>query len=301
MDVPRHCPQAGKSDVPGNKMNVFLSAPSFRNQSEQELWQDLHDHIFQQVQKYSGNDGSARITRITNNWFNDKENYDGRWAIICARLKEKGKILDMAAGCGTFLLHGLHLGCDVWGVEPEAWKQQYFAKKIAASGYPASYRQRLIPGWGEALPFPDVHFDLVTTYQTLEHVLDVQRCLNEMLRVLKPGGFLYIRAPDYNGFFEPHYGVPFLPKMNKTIAALYLKLLGRPLAALHELNWITEKQIVSHIRKLPYTASIARTGDAQQQTRPRLAALRYLKRRVKRLGRFLQEEKQIDLWVTKIK
>jgi ubiquinone/menaquinone biosynthesis C-methylase UbiE len=282
-------------------MTVSSSAPIFQNEMEQVLWHDLRNQILQTVQSYSGNDDPDRITRIACNWFNDKENYDGRWTIIRARLQEKGKILDMAAGCGTFVLYGLHLGCDVWGVEPEVWKQQYFAKKIAASGYPASYRQRLISGWGEALPFPDAYFDLITTYQTLEHVHDVRQCLNEMLRVLKPGGFLYIRAPDYSGFFEPHYEVPFWPKMNKTIAAFYLKLLGRPLAALHELNWITEKQIVSHIRKLPYAADIARTGDTPRPTRPRRAAFRFLKRRIKRLCSFFKEEKRIDLWVTKIK
>jgi len=261
----------------------------------------LRARILQQVQGYSGNDDPARITRITNNWFDDRSNYDGRWAVIGARMKDKGRILDMAAGCGTFLLHGLHLDCDVWGVEPEAWKQQYFAKKIAVSGYPAAYRQRLVPGWGEALPFSDAHFNLVTTYQTLEHVLDVQRCLNEMLRVLKSGGVLYIRAPDYSSFFEPHYGLPFWPKMNKTVAALYLKLLGRPLTALRELNWITEKQIVSLIRELHYTTEITRTFAAPRQTKLALAAIRSLKRRLVCLGRLLKEEKQIDLWVTKSK
>jgi hypothetical protein len=89
--------------------------------------------------------------------------------------------------------------------------------------------------------------------------------------------------------------------MNKTVAALYLKLLGRPLAALQELNWITENKIIGLIRGLPYETHIARTGDAQRQIGPGRTALRSLKRRMKRLGRFLREEKQVDLWVTKIK
>jgi ubiquinone/menaquinone biosynthesis C-methylase UbiE len=282
-------------------MNTYSSAPNTVNQSEQELWHELHARIQQIVHEYSGNDDPDRITRITNNWFNDKENYDGRWAVISARLPEKAKVLDMAAGCGTFLLYGLHLGFDAWGVEPEAWKHDYFARKIAASAYHDHYRQRLVTGWGEALPFPAVHFDLVTTYQTLEHVRDVRQCLGEMLRVLKPGGILYVRAPDYSGFFEPHYGLPFLPKMNKAIASFYLQLLGRPLAALRELNWITEKQIVSLLRELPYPTEITRTFSGQLGTRSRPGVSPYLKQRLARFIRSFKEEKRIDLWVKKTK
>jgi SAM-dependent methyltransferase len=298
MDAPGHRPKTNRCRL---KMNASPAAPNSLNQKERELWHELRGHILQTVRNYSGNDDPARITRITNNWFTDRSNYDGRWALIRERLPGKEKILDMAAGCGTFLLYGLHLGCDVWGLEPEAWKQQYFARKIAVSAYPADYRQRLVPGWGEDLPFPDAHFDLVTTYQTLEHVQDVRQCLKEMLRVLKPGGFLYVRAPDYSGFFEPHYGVPFWPKMNKSIAAFYLKLLGRPLTALHELNWITEKQIIFLIRELPYSTDIARTSTEPRRSRPWLGALRSLKKQVAYFGSFLLKEKRIDLWVTKIK
>jgi len=282
-------------------MNGMPLSPSGQNQYERELWLELHTRILQIVREYSGNDDPDRITRITNNWFNDKKNYDGRWAVIRARLPGKARVLDMAAGCGTFLLYGLHLGFDTWGVEPEAWKHDYFARKIAASAYPDHYRQRLATGWGEALPFPDAHFDLVTTYQTLEHVRDVRQCLDEMLRVLKPGGVLYVRAPDYSGFFEPHYGLPFLPRMNKVIAAFYLQLRGRPLAALRELNWITEKQIVSLLGESTYPTEITRTFSVQPGSRSRLDVSPYLKQQLARFIRSFKEEKRIDLWVKKTK
>jgi ubiquinone/menaquinone biosynthesis C-methylase UbiE len=95
----------------------------------------------------------------------------------------------MAAGCGTFVLFGLHNGYDAWGVEPEEWKREYFRKKILASNYPVKYLDHVVASVGEALPFQDESFDIVTTYQTLEHVQDVNECIQEMLRVLKPGGY----------------------------------------------------------------------------------------------------------------
>jgi SAM-dependent methyltransferase len=45
------------------------------------------------------------------------------------------------------------------------------------------------------LTYPDQHFDLVITSETLEHVPDVDGALKEICRVLKPGGFHVFTVP----------------------------------------------------------------------------------------------------------
>lgn len=47
----------------------------------------------------------------------------------------------------------------------------------------------------EALPFPDRAFDAVICTDVLEHVLDPHPCVAEMLRVLGPAGYLFVRTP----------------------------------------------------------------------------------------------------------
>lgn len=47
----------------------------------------------------------------------------------------------------------------------------------------------------QALPFADSSFDLVVHSDTLEHVPDPQKALNECLRVLRPGGWLCYTVP----------------------------------------------------------------------------------------------------------
>lgn len=44
-------------------------------------------------------------------------------------------------------------------------------------------------GKGEKLDFPDEHFDLVVCVNVLDHVEDAEKCLNEISRVLKKGGY----------------------------------------------------------------------------------------------------------------
>jgi len=46
------------------------------------------------------------------------------------------------------------------------------------------------------LPFEDGSFDIVASYQMLEHVPDPRTALSEMLRVLKPGGTIAIVSPN---------------------------------------------------------------------------------------------------------
>lgn len=46
------------------------------------------------------------------------------------------------------------------------------------------------------LPFPDNSFDIVTTFQFIEHINKRKEFVKECIRVLKPGGKLYITTPN---------------------------------------------------------------------------------------------------------
>ena len=53
-----------------------------------------------------------------------------------------------------------------------------------------------VRGDAHTLPFPDDRFDVVYCRYVLEHVQDPQRVLEEMRRVLKPGGRVYAQEND---------------------------------------------------------------------------------------------------------
>lgn len=56
----------------------------------------------------------------------------------------------------------------------------------------------------KALPFKDFSVDGLVSESLLEHVPDAKVVANEMVRVLKPGGFLYVSAP----FIHPFHASP---------------------------------------------------------------------------------------------
>jgi len=74
---------------------------------------------------------------------------------------------------------------------------------------------------------------------------------------------LHIGAPDYRGFYEPHYRVPFLPGMGKSVAAVYLKLIGRPTLGLQTIHFITEKDVLRAIDKAGYAVVIEGSGRSR--------------------------------------
>jgi SAM-dependent methyltransferase len=56
---------------------------------------------------------------------------------------------------------------------------------------------RLVQGTVFALPFGDASFDAVICSEVLEHVSDESRVLEELTRVVRPGGMLILGTPDY--------------------------------------------------------------------------------------------------------
>ena len=49
---------------------------------------------------------------------------------------------------------------------------------------------------GRDLPFADASFDLVTSFQVLEHVPDAPAMLSELRRVVRPGGVVILTTPN---------------------------------------------------------------------------------------------------------
>lgn len=157
------------------------------------------------------------------------------------------RILDLASGCGQFVLLALREGFDCEGVEPDAWRRSFVARKIELSGYPDSWKARFHLGTGEVLPFPDNSFDHVTSFQTLEHVSDPARVVAEMVRVTRPGGGIHIMCPDYRSTFEAHYQLPWLPLFPRPLARLYLRLLRRPTLGLDTIQYTTGPRVLAWI------------------------------------------------------
>jgi SAM-dependent methyltransferase len=137
-------------------------------------------------------------------------------------------ILEIGSGYGFGLCFLLKSGFDAYGVEPGN-TDSFVGRHADASQLlrhnsfdPAA---RVFAASGEALPFPDNHFDIVFSIAVLEHVKDPDQVMTEALRVCKPSGSVIMNVPNYDSFYEGHYNIPWLPYVfrQKTWAARYVR------------------------------------------------------------------------------
>jgi 2-polyprenyl-3-methyl-5-hydroxy-6-metoxy-1,4-benzoquinol methylase len=74
------------------------------------------------------------------------------------------------------------------------------------------------------LPFPDNSFDVVVSNHVVEHVPDQSVHLQELVRVLRPGGVAYLATPNKLWLRDPHYRLPFISWLPRRASDRYLKL-----------------------------------------------------------------------------
>jgi len=130
--------------------------------------------------------------------------------------------------------------CQVYGLEPDPKALSITKTKAELSGLDSN-NFKLAPA--ENIPFPDNSFDFVHCFTVLEHVTNIKKSIQEMIRITKPDGHIYINTPNYNYPYEGHYKTPFPTFLPKTFGYLYLILLGKSPKFLKTINFITPKKI----------------------------------------------------------
>ncbi len=84
------------------------------------------------------------------------------------------------------------------------------------------------------LKFPDFSFDIVICSHIYEHVPSAEKLMQEIFRVLKPGGICFFAAANRFMLMEPHYRLPLLSAIPRFLSHTYLKVF-RGIPYYHEL------------------------------------------------------------------
>ena len=77
------------------------------------------------------------------------------------------------------------------------------------------------------LPFSNESFDISICSQVYEHVMDAGKMLDEIFRVLIPGGICYFAANNRLVLNEPHYNLPLLSVLPRFLSHIYMKVSGK--------------------------------------------------------------------------
>ncbi len=104
-------------------------------------------------------------------------------------LKKSLRILEIGCGAGRLTNYLIQKGFDAMGFD--------ISETLIKEGY-SRYPDTMIfiASGGGDMPFKDSFFDVVLSFDVLEHIPDVDVHLSEVRRVLKSGGFYLFRAPN---------------------------------------------------------------------------------------------------------
>lgn len=107
-------------------------------------------------------------------------------------IPEKNALLDFGAGTGDFLQVAKNKGWRVCGVEPNEQ-----ARRLA--------KQKGVDLFPSLTEFKSEQFDVITLWHVLEHIPNLEECLEQLQVLLKPGGVLVIAVPNYKSWDAKKY------------------------------------------------------------------------------------------------
>jgi len=142
----------------------------------------------------------------------------------------RGVVLEDGCGLGTYLERFDETAACAAGLEIEFDRCLDAHQKVP----------RVVCAAGEAVPLAGGTFDLIFSNEVLEHVKDDRQCVEEVVRLLKPGGRFIFFVPNRGYPFETHgiylqgkysfgnkFGVNYLPRSLRDKLAPHVNVYSR--------------------------------------------------------------------------
>jgi 2-polyprenyl-3-methyl-5-hydroxy-6-metoxy-1,4-benzoquinol methylase len=163
---------------------------------------------------------------------------------------EGKRVLDVGCGDAGVPIAFAEAGADAHGIEP--FEPSVTRGRVRAEEHGVAVELQM--GVGEALPYPDADFDIAVLDNVLEHVEDRERTLDEIDRVLRPGGLLYLVTPKpfalHSLVSDPHYALAGLVLLPRPLQKWYFERLRGGGEGNYGVGWIpTRRWVLAQLRE----------------------------------------------------
>lgn len=100
------------------------------------------------------------------------------------------RLLDIGCATGMFLNVCKKRGLEVLGIEPDAAAREYASTTFGLNIYDEDYISKI----------ESQSMDVITMWHVLEHVPDLNKRMEEIYRILKPGAYAFIAVPNQSSY-----------------------------------------------------------------------------------------------------
>lgn len=150
-----------------------------------------------------------------------QENYQARALAELRRVlpdNPAARVLDLGAGMGGF---AVALARENRAVVALDYNPAYCEiARLRARRYDLDLPTLVAAG--EALPFTDASFQVITCWDVVEHVQDPAQLLRELARVLVPGGTAFVTVINRLALTDPHYHLRFVNWLPRALGEKYI-------------------------------------------------------------------------------
>jgi 2-polyprenyl-3-methyl-5-hydroxy-6-metoxy-1,4-benzoquinol methylase len=127
------------------------------------------------------------------------------WAYDKVEELKPKTLLDLGCLDGSFAITiANHFGTDVTGVDLTQDGIDLARERAKTHNLSAQFHQGTVEDWLETFAKEGKKFDIITFFEIIEHVKDVQKCLKLIDKVLAPGGSVLVSTP---AFESPNFGM----------------------------------------------------------------------------------------------
>ena len=168
------CSGAFTQDVPDNEaIGAYYAAESYISHSNTQ--KGFINQLYHLVRSITLNSKKSLVKQLT--------------------AMDKGNIADIGCGTGAFLHTMKQAGWQITGLEPDATARKN-ANNLFGIDPLASH---------EIFTLPEASYDAVTMWHVLEHVHQLHEYIDQIKKILKPGGKLFVAVPNYTSNDAGHY------------------------------------------------------------------------------------------------
>lgn len=104
---------------------------------------------------------------------------------MAGQFRSNGRLLDVGCGIGGFIDAASHCGWDSYGID--------ISNSVRI---PQSKGLKAFQGYIEEMNFMDNYFDVITMFDVIEHIVDLNSLMSSVRRLLRPNGGLIIVTPN---------------------------------------------------------------------------------------------------------